>query len=352
MLGCSLVRCEDRKPSQSRAIRIFDQCSSVSICLLRLSQAPADGSLTLTAQTGLGDMAIAMTAEQERDFEEMGFVILENFLTPEETQRLSDAADEVVGRIQEEKGLPVETHFQVRNALSKHEAFLDLIDHPRMLPLVVDAIGWNIQIRTTHLDYRPPYPDELGAGRVGVGDGADKDAGYRNVTWHPDLASPQLFMGPSLDGRLPFMEIKVFYTLFDMTESNCGNLWLVPGSYKRSPSELRDAGNVVPEDEALELPAGAAVLWRTATWHCVGPNQSVKTRKIVHVGYHYRWMRPTDYIQQDPELIARSSPIRQQLLGALPSGGDPLGESSDVAPSSQYWLTKNPDDTPLQAWAE
>ena len=30
--------------------------------------------------------------------------------------------------------------------------FLDLIDHPRMLPLVVDAIGWNIQIRTTHLD--------------------------------------------------------------------------------------------------------------------------------------------------------------------------------------------------------
>ena len=94
-------------------------------------------------------MAIAMTTEQERDFEEKGFVILENFLTPEETERLSDAADEVVEEIQAEKGLPKETHFQVRNALSRHEAFLDLIDHPRMLPLVVDAIGWNIQIRTT-----------------------------------------------------------------------------------------------------------------------------------------------------------------------------------------------------------
>jgi ectoine hydroxylase len=299
-------------------------------------------------------MAIAMTEQQEKDFEEKGFVILENFLTPEETQRLSDAADEVVARIQKEKGLPKETHFQVRNALSQHEAFLDLIDHPRMLPLVVDAIGWNIQIRTTHLDYRPPYPEDLEAGNVGVGDGADKEAGYRNVVWHPDLASPQLFMGPSLDGRLPFLEIKVFYTLFDMTESNCGNLWLSPGSHLKSPKELRSAGNQVPDEDALELklPKGSAVLWRTQTWHCVGPNQSEKTRKIMHVGYNYRWMRPTDYITQDPELIARSSPIRQQLLGALPGGGDPLGEDSDVAPSSQYWLTKNRDDTPLRIWAE
>ncbi|MEZ4676736.1 MAG: hypothetical protein R2932_21175 [Caldilineaceae bacterium] len=36
--------------------------------------------------------------------------------------------------------------FAIRNALAHHDAFLDLIDHPKMLPLVVDAIGWNIQI--------------------------------------------------------------------------------------------------------------------------------------------------------------------------------------------------------------
>ena len=299
-------------------------------------------------------MALAMTQDQERDFEEEGFVVLENFLTSEELARLSAAADEVVGRIQREKGLESEMHFQVRNALAQHDAFLDLVDHPRMLPLVVDAIGWNIQIRTTHLDYRPPYPEGMRAGEVGVGKGADQEAGYRNVSWHPDLASPEIFQAPSLDGRLPFMEIKVFYTLFDMTESNCGNLWLVPGSHKRTPQELSEMGRQVPAEQAqeLKLPAGSAVLWRTATWHCVGPNLSNKTRKIVHVGYHYRWLRPTDYIQQDPELLERCSPIRQQLLGALPGGGDPLGEEPDVAPSSQYWLTKNPGDVPLRAWAE
>ena len=268
-------------------------------------------------------MSIAMTEEQRNDFEEDGFIVLENFLTAEETKRLSDAAEEVVGKIQKEKGMPPETHFQVRNALARHDAFLDLIDHPRMLPLVVDAIGWNIQIRTSHLDYRPPYPEGMKAGDVGVGGGEDQEAGYRNVSWHPDLASPHIFEGPSLDGRLPFMEIKVFYTLFDMTESNCGNLWLSPGSHKRTPQELKDMGRRVPEDESVELklPAGSAVLWRTATWHCVGPNLSQKTRKIMHVGYHWRWLRPTDYIQQDPDLVERSSPIRRQLLGAMATWG-------------------------------
>lgn len=57
-------------------------------------------------------------------------------------------------------------------------------------------------------------------------------------------------------------------------------------------------------------------------------------------------------VQQDPALLARCSPIRQQLLGALPSGGNPLGENPEVAPSSQYWLTKDADDVPLRAWAE
>ena len=28
----------------------------------------------------------------------------------------------------------------------------------------------------------------------------------------------------------------------------------------------------------LRVPPGAAVLWRTATWHCVGPNLSARTR--------------------------------------------------------------------------
>jgi ectoine hydroxylase len=299
-------------------------------------------------------MALAMTPQQQRDFEEKGFIILDDFFSPTEVAYLATAADEVAERVQKAKGLAAQAHFQVRNALSWHDAFLDLVDHPRMLPLVVDAIGWNIQIRTTHLDYRPPYPPDLVVGEVGGGKGADHQAGYRNVVWHPDLASAEIFRAPSLDGRLPFMEIKVFYPLFDMRQSGCGNLWLVPGSHLRPPAELDAMERRVPDDQAMELklPAGAAVLWRTALWHCVGPNLSDKTRKIMHVGYHYRWLRPTDYVEQDSALLARCSPIRRQLLGAMASGGDPLGQDSDIAPASQHWQSQNPDDVPLRAWAE
>ena len=298
-------------------------------------------------------MALAMTEQQSKDFDEKGFVVLEEFFNQTEIDRLLQAIDEVGDRIRAEKGLGPDDPFAVRNALSHHEAFLDLIDHPRILPLVVDAIGWNIQVRTTHLDYRPPYPEDLKASISGVGKGEDHEAGYRNVGWHPDLASDSLFLGPSLDGRLPFMEIKIFYVLYDMTESNCGNLWLVPGSHRRRPAELQEKGNGVDPEGAVELklPIGSAVLWRTAVWHCVGPNLSRKTRKIMHVGYHYRWLRPTEFVEQDPELIKRSSPVRRQLLGALAPDGDPMGPDSDFHPSSRYWLTENQDDVPLRAWA-
>ena len=298
-------------------------------------------------------MALAMTTQQSKDFDEKGFVVLEEFFNQTEIDRLLQAIDEVGDRIRAEKGLGPDDPFAVRNALSHHEAFLDLIDHPRILPLVVDAIGWNIQVRTTHLDYRPPYPEDLKASISGVGKGEDHEAGYRNVGWHPDLASDSLFLGPSLDGRLPFMEIKIFYVLYDMTESNCGNLWLVPGSHRRRPAELQEKGNGVDPEGAVELklPIGSAVLWRTAVWHCVGPNLSRKTRKIMHVGYHYRWLRPTEFVEQDPDLIDRSLPVRRQLLGALAPDGDPMGPDPDFHPSSRYWLTENQDDVPLRAWA-
>ncbi len=299
-------------------------------------------------------MSIAMTPQQEKDFDEKGYIILEDFLTQEELDRLLSAIDEVKVRVRQAEGGGPNDPFTIRNALAQHEAFLDLIDHPKMLPLVVDAIGWNIQIRTTHLDYRPPYPKDLKPGAIGVGDGDDQKAGYNNLGWHPDLSGKELFEGPSLDGRLPFMEIKVFYVFSDLSESNSGNLWLMPGSHLRPLQEWREAQGKLDLSEAVELrlKPGAAVLWRTATWHCVGPNLSDKTRKIMHVGYHYRWLRPADFIEQSPELIAKSSPIRQQLLGALASKDNPLGTSPEFQPHSQYWITKNPDDVPLKAWAE
>ena len=65
-----------------------------------------------------------------------------------------------------------------------------------------------------------------------------RGTGARNVGWHPDLSG--LFAEASHDDVLPMMEIKAYYTLSDTRASNCGNLWLAAGSFKRKRSELTD----------------------------------------------------------------------------------------------------------------
>jgi hypothetical protein len=307
--------------------------------------------------------ALAMTPAQRRSWDEDGFVVLPDFFDASELAALLRAADRLRDRWCLAKGLvdgaPLPEHgFSVRNLLAYDDAFLGLVDHPKILPLVVDAIGPNIQIRTSHLDFRPPYPPALQAelrARLQADPAANGVPGARNVGWHPDLAG--LFaQANELNGVLPFMEIKAFYTLGDMRAANCGNLWLAAGSHRRELSELQawkagagDSGAPPPGAVELRLPAGAAVLWRTACWHCVGPNLSALTRKIIHVGYHHRWLRPTDYNEQDPALLTRCSPVRQQLLGAVPSGNG-LG-TDPFEPTSAYYRSFD-EDVPLKAWAE
>jgi hypothetical protein len=97
-----------------------------------------------------------MTPRQRREFDDDGYTIIGDFFSPQELERLLAAVDEVAAQFRAETGAAADQPFQCRNLLSRHEAFLDLVDHPRMLPLVVGAMGTDIQIRTSHLDYRPP----------------------------------------------------------------------------------------------------------------------------------------------------------------------------------------------------
>ena len=124
---------------------------------------------------------LAMTPEQQRQWEVDGFFVCADFLSADEVQRLLAAIDAVAAEHATATGGLPEAGFQVRNLLAHGDAFLDLVDHPRMLPLVVDAIGTDIQIRTSHLDIRPQYPEGLEAGGIGMGDGADAKAGQRNM---------------------------------------------------------------------------------------------------------------------------------------------------------------------------
>ena len=70
------------------------------------------------------------------------------------------------------------------------------------------------------------------------------------------------------------------------------------------------------------------------------------------MSYTPRWVRPSGHLEQDAGLIARSSPVRRQLLGAMGNLGHPLGSDPVNNPSSQYWFSDDWDTVPLKAWAE
>ena len=284
-------------------------------------------------------MPIAITDQQRDELNEKGFTILERVLTGPELDSLSTAMDEVADMIRRAQGLSTEDEVGLRNALAHHEAILDLIDHPGILPLVVDAIGWNIQNRDSTFGYAPPAPD-----------GTDPD--ILSLGLHFDY-EPH-FSGTTIDGPLPLLDFKVGWYVSDHTETGHSTILLLPGSYKWTREQRANWKSWFDPEDIFELrvPAGSAMLWRPTLLHGVTPNLSKSVRKVIYFGYTPRWVRPSGYVEQDPDLIARSSPIRRQLLGAMGQGGNPLGKDPIGNPSSQFWFSDDWDDVPLKAWAE
>jgi hypothetical protein len=251
-----------------------------------------------------------MTAEQQRQFEEDGFFLVEDALTPGELEALIAVIDEADVKYRQERNL------------KPHEAF---------------------QIRTSHMDVRPPHLEG----------GAQHELGSPEsfFPWHADAPN---FGWATIEGIIPFMEMKVGYYLTDLTEHNSGAICVVRGSHRRSPWLEQNGRRVADPDRVVEVNVrpGTAMVWRTSLFHCVTPNLSKRTRKVLYYGYCHRWLRPSDYDHQPAETLAGCSPIQLQLLGELGSGSrDYMGSDPIVHPVSRFWRPKD-EDIPLKAWVE
>ncbi|HRW05655.1 MAG TPA: phytanoyl-CoA dioxygenase family protein [Caldilineaceae bacterium] len=285
--------------------------------------------------------SLTLTAEQRQQFEEDGFFLVEDALSPAEIDALVSVIDELYAEQQQLRNLGPHDPFQWRNVVALHPIFRDLIDHPKLLPLVVDLIGYNIQIRTSHLDVRPP---------MRAAD-TEKALGARDsfFPWHSDAPN---YGWPTVDGVIPYMEMKVGLYLTDLTQHNSGAICVVRGSHRRAQRDEQGELLIDPADIVeVNVRPGTALVWRTALLHCVTPNLSDHARKCLYYGYNYRWIRPSDYDHQEPAVLAGCNPVQRQLLGELGDGSvgyngpDPL-----IHPVSRYWRPQDAD-IPVKAWA-
>ncbi|MDE3259772.1 MAG: phytanoyl-CoA dioxygenase family protein [Gemmatimonadota bacterium] len=267
-----------------------------------------------------------MTDEQREHFDQQGFLIVEDALDSGMLERLLNAGDRVDAREREIQGLGAGQIMNKFRSIVEDAAFLDLLDQPKTFPLIWDILGWNVQHYISHLVYYPPeHPDRSNSKTGG---------------WHQDGGRPV----PEMERPHPRLSLKVAFWLTDTSAPDRGGIRIVPGSHKRDipPERWPDGENGSPGASGFEdmmqvrVKAGTAVLFDRRLWHSRGFNTSDITRKVLFLGYSYRWLRGLDYNLIPDEILEACDPIRRQLLG---DGVDVKG-----------WWQPTDADVPLKGW--
>jgi len=255
-----------------------------------------------------------------RQFEEDGYLLLRNALSQGQVDELNAAVDRIVG---EE---PESLAYNVYNSVERDASILELIDHPDLLPLMVNLLGYNIQLHISHLTVRKPNPNDL------------ETTTNSFINWHQDGPHPQF---PRIGGLTSTYYIKICYILSDMSEPNRGNTKIIPGSHKMPDFRPVQTDVNVPLENEMQIcgKPGDVFIFPQNIWHAGSPNRSDYERRQLFIGYSPIWMRPIDYHRASPQLLQDADPIRRQLLGDISDNCFKyyVPEESMV-PLNQYWL--------------
>ncbi|MBT3341978.1 MAG: phytanoyl-CoA dioxygenase [Gemmatimonadetes bacterium] len=257
-----------------------------------------------------------MTEEQRDHFDQQGYLIVPDALDDEMLGRILEASDRVDREERQAKGIDPGALMSKFRTIVEDDAYLDLLDLPRTFPLVCDILGWNIQHYISHLIYYPPEP----AGSADLKPGG----------WHQDGGRPV----PEMERPQPRLSLKVAFWLSDISQPENGGIRIIPGSHKwdRPPDLEIDRDDILQ----VQVPVGTAVIFDRRMWHARGHNSSDITRKVLFLGYSYRWLRGLDYNMMPDDILERCDPIRRQLLG---DGVDVKG-----------WWQPTDADVPLKTW--
>jgi len=238
-----------------------------------------------------------------------GFVVLPDVLTDAAHGSLLEAVDDVWAMRRPDSDESLHELGFVR----LDERFVELVDHPDLLPLVRELLGWNIYLYHCHLDVHPP--------RV-------ESPCWR---WHQDGGRQNV----DVESRRPLFSVKVGWFLTDVTTEEHGPLWIIPGSHVDDTLDRPEDASLRPPDaEPLLVRAGTAVLFDRRLWHARGDNTSSAVRKALFYAYSYRWIRPRDLSDLPLWPSEPEDPVLRQLLGGAQSA---LG----------YWLPTG-EDVPLR----
>jgi len=222
------------------------------------------------------------SAEQRASYADQGYLVFPDLLTSTELAHLraalADVLSEAEGLTESNDKFSVtqtsDGNWSVRrifNPIAHHQAFYDLVFNPRILDVVENLIGPNIQLHHTKLNLKPPSNAEA------------------RFEWHQDYP---FFPHTNFD------LLAVMIYLDDSTEEN-GCLTIIPGSHKLGPlnhlfakdgafsSQLEN--KTVVEDSTrwlrVPVPAGGMELHHCNMLHSSTANRGTRPRSAMVIQY-------------------------------------------------------------------
>jgi ectoine hydroxylase-related dioxygenase (phytanoyl-CoA dioxygenase family) len=217
-------------------------------------------------------------------FDNSGYLVVENFFTPDHVARLVAATTRASARRREQvrtgekqtgfTQVTGEGSTRIFYLLDDDPLFLELLDWPALMPYVHGLLNAKPHhcASDSIVEHGGDFMTRHGGWHL---DGHDE--GFRNLGW-----------------PIPLLQLKVGYYLSDMTRPGNGNLLVVPGSHKalRPPSlgEMARPDHM-PGETQVCAPAGTAILFHNALWHTAAPYTSPSNgRTMLYYAYEHPWM--------------------------------------------------------------
>ena len=268
---------------------------------------------------------IRLSEQQRTQFDRDGYFIARGAIPEELLVRLDEAMDRVYAQEMAAGALRADDRsLHLMGFLHRDRTFLELLELPTVFPLVWGLLGWNIHAYHHHLDVHPPIQRQ-------------RPKVWR---WHQDGGRQNLEI--ETEPVRPLLSIRTSFWLSDASQPGRGNFMCIPGTHKTSKLPRPEHPELGFEDPqgAIEVcpDRGDVVVFDRRIYHGRSDNYSQITRRVLFVGWTYRWIAPHEDRVITPEhpWWDELTPIQQQLLGG---GRDALsywGLGEDSFPLREY----------------
>lgn len=246
-----------------------------------------------------------MTEIERFMFDTCGYLVIPHALTENEVAACLEAGRRL------HSSHPQGEWRQLGAAYEKEPGIEPLIDHPSTLPKVRALLGDHFILQSSWCTLSPP--------------------GFPGGNFHQDGSGPYEFRRLALP--TPLLQLRVGFFLTDQGEPNMGNMVMVPGSHNgslRMPKGLKVED--VPIAQVICGRPGTALMFHQGVFHCGTKNEMDYDRYIQHMVYAPPWLLPSDRKRNDPEFLARTTPLRRALLGEWGRPEEPFGVGYEAPP--------------------